>query len=244
MKLLLKSVLCVYVCLFKVGACIVNQDNKIVGIGYNGMPNGCDDDLLPWSRCAENKLDTKYPYGQNQHINTQIHTNTLIWHPYLKVQLLATGHKNIHFLHVLNEWLFRLAIKQHQTSKQTVFFFLKCVTLNSTPSWIRTALTWRAAACMWRCFPAMSALNSSSRLVCAFSNSSCSDLSLSLSLTSFVLLLSPTPLTLSLPPLSSGLKEVIYLSDKYHHTPEMTASRRLLSMAGVHFRSLSTELFF
>lgn len=126
MKLLLKSVLCVYVCVFKVGACIVNQDNKIVGIGYNGMPNGCDDDLLPWSRCAENKLDTKYPYGQNQHINTQIHTNTLIWHPYLKVQLLATGHKNIHFLHVLNEWLFRLAIKQHQTSKQTVFFFKVC----------------------------------------------------------------------------------------------------------------------
>ncbi|XP_016336856.1 deoxycytidylate deaminase-like isoform X2 [Sinocyclocheilus anshuiensis] len=47
----------------QVGACIVNQENKIVGIGYNGMPNGCDDDLLPWSRSADNKLDTKYPYG-------------------------------------------------------------------------------------------------------------------------------------------------------------------------------------
>ncbi|XP_055061013.2 deoxycytidylate deaminase isoform X2 [Misgurnus anguillicaudatus] len=47
----------------QVGACIVNQENKIVGIGYNGMPNGCDDDLLPWSRIADNKLDTKYPYG-------------------------------------------------------------------------------------------------------------------------------------------------------------------------------------
>lgn len=48
---------------FQVGACIVNQENKIVGIGYNGMPNGCDDDLLPWSRSADNQLDTKYPYG-------------------------------------------------------------------------------------------------------------------------------------------------------------------------------------
>lgn len=47
------------------GACIVNQENKIVGIGYNGMPNGCDDDLLPWSRSADDRLDTKYPYGEN-----------------------------------------------------------------------------------------------------------------------------------------------------------------------------------
>lgn len=49
----------------QVGACIVNDENKIVGIGYNGMPNGCDDDLLPWSRSANDWLDTKYPYGEN-----------------------------------------------------------------------------------------------------------------------------------------------------------------------------------
>lgn len=49
----------------QVGACIVNQEKKIVGIGYNGMPNGCNDDLLPWCRSAENQLDTKYPYGEN-----------------------------------------------------------------------------------------------------------------------------------------------------------------------------------
>ncbi|XP_032474298.1 deoxycytidylate deaminase isoform X2 [Phocoena sinus] len=47
----------------QVGACIVNAENKIVGIGYNGMPNGCSDDLLPWRRTAESILDTKYPYG-------------------------------------------------------------------------------------------------------------------------------------------------------------------------------------
>lgn len=54
-------------CLSQVGACIVNQENKIVGIGYNGMPNGCNDDLLPWSRSADDRLDTKYPYGENAH---------------------------------------------------------------------------------------------------------------------------------------------------------------------------------
>ena len=31
------------------------------------MPNGCSDDELPWSREAENRLDTKYPYGKEHH---------------------------------------------------------------------------------------------------------------------------------------------------------------------------------
>lgn len=41
----------------------MNEDKKIVGIGYNGMPNGCSDDALPWNREADSKLHTKYPYG-------------------------------------------------------------------------------------------------------------------------------------------------------------------------------------
>lgn len=48
----------------QVGACVVNADKKIVGIGYNGMPNGCSDDELPWARHSEDELDTKYPYGK------------------------------------------------------------------------------------------------------------------------------------------------------------------------------------
>lgn len=46
----------------QVGACIVDQQNKIVGIGYNGFPIGCSDDILPWEREAKNINDTKYPY--------------------------------------------------------------------------------------------------------------------------------------------------------------------------------------
>ena len=34
----------------QVGACIVNAENKIVFVGYNGMPTGCDDNLMPWRR--------------------------------------------------------------------------------------------------------------------------------------------------------------------------------------------------
>ena len=30
----------------QVGACIVSQDNKILSIGYNGAPNGFNDDVL------------------------------------------------------------------------------------------------------------------------------------------------------------------------------------------------------
>ncbi|HII17644.1 TPA: dCMP deaminase family protein [Candidatus Woesearchaeota archaeon] len=46
----------------QVGACIVNQKNRIIGIGYNGFPTGCSDDLLPWEKEAESPNDTKYPY--------------------------------------------------------------------------------------------------------------------------------------------------------------------------------------
>lgn len=45
----------------KVGACIVNSNKRIVGIGYNGLPYGCDDDVYPWEREGD-FLDTKYPY--------------------------------------------------------------------------------------------------------------------------------------------------------------------------------------
>lgn len=45
----------------QVGACIVNPNKRIVGIGYNGFPRGCSDDELPWAREGESELDTKYP---------------------------------------------------------------------------------------------------------------------------------------------------------------------------------------
>lgn len=44
----------------QVGACIVNSEKRIVGIGYNGFPRGCSDDLLPWDREAPCRYDTKY----------------------------------------------------------------------------------------------------------------------------------------------------------------------------------------
>ena len=45
----------------QVGACIVDNNNRIVSIGYNGFVNGCSDDDFPWSREGD-FLETKYPY--------------------------------------------------------------------------------------------------------------------------------------------------------------------------------------
>lgn len=52
----------------QVGACIINRDKKVVGLGYNGFPMGCDDDKLPWSREGD-FLETKYPYVCHAELN-------------------------------------------------------------------------------------------------------------------------------------------------------------------------------
>ncbi|MBQ3437672.1 MAG: dCMP deaminase family protein [Fusobacterium sp.] len=52
----------------QVGACIVNEDKRIVGVGYNGFPKGCEDDEFPWEREGE-FLDTKYPYVCHAELN-------------------------------------------------------------------------------------------------------------------------------------------------------------------------------
>ena len=43
----------------QVGACIVSNDNRILSIGYNGAPNGFNDEKFPWGR-EGNPLETKY----------------------------------------------------------------------------------------------------------------------------------------------------------------------------------------
>ncbi|XP_076154993.1 deoxycytidylate deaminase-like [Alosa pseudoharengus] len=53
----------------KVGACIVNPDKKIVGIGYNRMPNGCPNGSLPWARESKDPLGKKYLYVCHAELN-------------------------------------------------------------------------------------------------------------------------------------------------------------------------------
>ncbi len=51
-----------------VGAVIVDETNRIVSIGYNGMPRGCDDAIFPWDREGD-FLNTKYAYVVHAELN-------------------------------------------------------------------------------------------------------------------------------------------------------------------------------
>ena len=52
----------------QVGACIVGLDNRILSIGYNGAPNGFEDNLFPWDREGD-FLNTKYAYVCHSELN-------------------------------------------------------------------------------------------------------------------------------------------------------------------------------
>lgn len=117
----------------QVGACIVDENKKIVGIGYNGFPWGCSDNDLPWDREGE-WVDTKYPYVCHAELNA-----------------------------ILN--------KNHADVKGATLY---------------VAL-----------FPC----NECTKLI-----------------------------------IQSRMKEIVYLSDKYHDEPNMVASRRMLDLAGVTYR--------
>ena len=52
----------------QVGACIVSHDNKILSVGYNGAPNGYDDNTMPWNREGD-FLNTKYAYVCHAELN-------------------------------------------------------------------------------------------------------------------------------------------------------------------------------
>ncbi|KAJ8728701.1 hypothetical protein PYW07_006397 [Mythimna separata] len=56
----------------QVGACIVNDDNKIIGTGYNGLPMGFDDDEFLWAK----RNESKYAYVCHAVTNAIIFRNT------------------------------------------------------------------------------------------------------------------------------------------------------------------------
>ena len=119
----------------QVGACIIDEENRILSTGYNGFPKGCSDDDFPWNR-DESAGETKYQY---------------VVHAELNAILNASG-KNL----------------------------------------------------------------SGSRLyVGLFPCNECAKAII-----------------------QSGIKEVIYLSDKYHSTPSVVASRKMLNAAGVNMVQL------
>lgn len=46
----------------QVGACVASEKNKVLTMGYNGMPIGCKDEEMPWGKNHESDLNNKYLY--------------------------------------------------------------------------------------------------------------------------------------------------------------------------------------
>ena len=52
----------------QVGAAIVDENKRVVSVGYNGFPKGCSDDVFPWDREGA-ALRTKYFYVVHAELN-------------------------------------------------------------------------------------------------------------------------------------------------------------------------------
>lgn len=59
----------------QVGCCIVNQNKRIVAVGYNGMPYGCKDEDYPWNVRQGELQDTKYAYVVHAELNAILNAN-------------------------------------------------------------------------------------------------------------------------------------------------------------------------
>lgn len=58
----------------QVGACIVDTENKIVSIGYNGLPHGCSDDVFPWGK-EGSFLQSKYAFSCHAELNAILNSS-------------------------------------------------------------------------------------------------------------------------------------------------------------------------
>jgi len=62
----------------QVGACIVDENNKIISVGYNGAPIGYDDDKdMTWERDGD-FLDTKYAYVCHSELNAILNSKVKV----------------------------------------------------------------------------------------------------------------------------------------------------------------------
>lgn len=52
----------------QVGAAIVDENHRVVSVGYNGFPKGCSDDVFPWDRDGDS-LNSKYLYVVHAELN-------------------------------------------------------------------------------------------------------------------------------------------------------------------------------
>jgi dCMP deaminase len=55
------------------GACIVTPDHRIIGVGYNGLPRGCDDqDPVYWSDDDSDPFRSRHSYVVHAEVNATL----------------------------------------------------------------------------------------------------------------------------------------------------------------------------
>jgi dCMP deaminase len=70
------------------GACIVSPDHRILGVGYNGLPRGCDDaDPMYWSDDDDDPLHSRHSYVVHAEINA---TLNCVVHPLTDATIYTT----------------------------------------------------------------------------------------------------------------------------------------------------------
>ena len=109
----------------QVGSVIISEDNDVLSLGYNGAPNGFDDELLPWSKTGDDETNKKFAYVCHSELNAVInYYNTKMFNsdkplkssslnPTIYVTLFPcnecaklicqSGIKNIVYAHIKNE---------------------------------------------------------------------------------------------------------------------------------------------
>ncbi len=70
----------------RVGACIVNSKNQIIGVGYNGFPRGISDDEFSWEP-SDDLLESKYAYVVHAETNAILNAVTNLDNAVLYVTL-------------------------------------------------------------------------------------------------------------------------------------------------------------
>lgn len=70
----------------QVGACLINEDKRIIGIGYNGFPQKLSDDEFPWVREGVFS-NTKYPYVVHAEMNAILNSTQSLKNATLYVTL-------------------------------------------------------------------------------------------------------------------------------------------------------------
>lgn len=64
------------------------KDGILISTGYNGMPWGCSDDILPWDGTAKNEEENKRPYGNKATLTQRPHQ---VLEKYLKISVRGPG---------------------------------------------------------------------------------------------------------------------------------------------------------